>query len=326
MQFAIVPKHVRQDIPVIDQYIFNVVQDTNTQIASLQNGETDLAGIGSTRVDTLKESNPEIQIAEVDTSGFTYYTLNQNETDTSLFLDKRVRQALHYAIDRDTYVEAIQLGYAVRADGTQPVLSPAHAPDKMNTIYNFDPEKAKSLLDEAGWVEGADGIREKYGQKLNFEMLYSEGVESFKQGIPFTQQHWRDVGVDMQPGEIPFPTLWERVNNGEYESAILGFTWDFDGAQGDMFRCNALPPTGFNMMHYCNEAYDELDVAAQSELDEEKRIDLLIEATNIANDDMAAGVFFFSKALYGAPPRVRNYFPQGYSAYWWIQYCWLEEN
>ena len=320
------PDYWDQDnVPEIDEYVFNVVQDTNTQIASLQNGETDVTGISSTRVDTLRESNPEIQIAEVDTSGFTYYVLNQNEADLSLFVDKRVRQALHYAIDRDTYVEAIQMGYAVRADGTQPVLSPAYAPERMNTIYDFDPDRAKALLDEAGWVEGTDGIREKDGERLSFELMFSEGVESFKQGIPFIQQHWRDVGVEVIPAEIPFPTLWERVNNGEYESAILGFTWDYDGAQGAMFRCDQLPPTGFNMMHYCNEEYDELDLKAQSELDHEKRVELLIQATNIANDDMAAGVFFFSKALYGASPRVRNFLPQGYSGYWWVRYAWLED-
>lgn len=314
----------KDNIPYLDQYIFNVVEDTNTQIASLQSGETDVAGVSATRIDALRESNPELQFNEVDSASFTYYILNQDEASNDRFNDVRLRQALQYALDRDTFVETIMNGYALRADGTQPVLSPAHDPSRVNTIYDFDPDKARSLLEDAGWVPGEDGIREKDGERLSFEMMYTETAAIYDQGIPFIQQYWRDVGVEMIPAAMPFPTLLERINAGNYETAVLGFSWGYDGLQGEMFRCSATPPNGFNWQRYCNERYDELDEQAQSELDDERRIDLIIEASNIANDDAAVGVIEFDKSIIGASPRVRNFLPQGYSGYWWIRWAWVD--
>ncbi|MGI8486147.1 MAG: ABC transporter substrate-binding protein [Thermomicrobiales bacterium] len=61
-----------------------------------------------------------------------------------------VRKALLYALDRDSIVKDILGGVATRADGMQPMMSRAYAPDQLTTIYNYNPEKAKTLLDEAG--------------------------------------------------------------------------------------------------------------------------------------------------------------------------------
>ncbi len=69
-------------------------------------------------------------------------------------------------------VDSILLGYGEVANGTQPTLSEAYAPDLINTIYNYDVDKANSLLDAAGWVAGSDGVREKDGVKLSFEIMY----------------------------------------------------------------------------------------------------------------------------------------------------------
>jgi peptide/nickel transport system substrate-binding protein len=313
--------------PAIDQYIFNVVAEESTQLASLQTGETDFSEIPSTSVDTIKQSNPELQFAEVDTPSFNFYALNQEPSKTGLFLDTRVRQALHYALDRDTFASELMAGYAIRADGPQPVLSPAYAPDRINTIYSYDPERAKALLEEAGWIDGdGDGVRERDGVKMSFETIYPEGDTLYDQAIPFMQQLWRDVGVEMKASALPFPTIIDRINTLSFECLVLGFTWGFDGLQGDMFRCSAVSPNGFNLVSWCNERYDALDAAAQAELDPEKRRDLLIEAANIVNDEMAIGVIAFARDIYGASPRVHNFLPQGYSGYWWIQYAWLEQN
>lgn len=317
----------QENAPYIDEYVFNVVADANSAIASLQTGETDVAEVPSAQVEALRQSNPEVQIQVVDTASFDYYMVNQDPSITEMFVDVRVRQALHYALDRNAYAETVMNGYAIRADGTQPVLSPAYAPDQINTIYDYDPEKARELLEAAGWVdEDGDGIREKDGQPFSFECIYPEGAAALDQGIPFMQQHWREVGIEMIPAAVPFPTLLELIDTFQFEMAVLGFSWGFDGLQGIMFRCDAVPFNGFNNMKYCNPEYDELDTAARQELDPERRRELMIEAANIVNDEMAIGVLVFSQTIYGAAPRVMNFLPQGYSGYWWIQYTWLGDQ
>ena len=70
----------------------------------------------------------------------------------------------------------------------------------------------------------------------------------------------------------------------------------------------------------------ELDEQQRSELDQEKRIDLLIEQSNIVNDEAAAGILVFRRNIMGSNPRVRNFFPNGYSTFWSLPYMWIQED
>jgi len=312
------------DIPVIDQYIYKVVGESTTAISELQTGQTDVIIVPPTQAKRLMQSNPELQIVDFDTYGFNYYTMNLDESKTDMFQDVRVRQALMYALDRDLIAETVYDGYALRADGTQPVLSIAYAPDKINTIYTFDPDKARSLLDEAGWSEGKDGIREKDGKRLSFECVYSEGSETYEIQIPYMQQAWREVGVEMLPSAIPFTTQLDVVDQGNFEMSLIGFQWGATGAQEIMFGCKATPPNGFNEMHYCSEDYDALIEPSKTTLDQATRAEILIQMTNIVNDDQPAGITVFRKDVYGGSPRIHNFFPNGVERMSWLTRAWVD--
>ena len=274
----------------------------------------------------MTESHPNVRIDAYDTFAFTYYAFNLDPAKKLPFTDVRVRRALMYALDRDLIVETIYLGLATPAVGTQPVLSIAYAPDRINTVYAFQPDKATQLLSDAGWVDrDGDGIRDKDGSRFSFELLYPEGAAVYEQLIPYLQQAWREVGVEMIPLQQPFPTLVDSQENGTFAASILGFGWDASGSQGDMYRCDAVPLAGFNDMRYCNPRYDELDALQRRELDPEKRVDILIEQANIVNDDQANSVLVFFKDVVGSQPRVRNFFPNGYSTFWSIPYAWVEQ-
>jgi len=313
-------------MPVIDQFFFRVVAEDSAAVQSLRTGESDIVNIPSNQAATLRESNPELNIVDFDTFGFTYYEFNLDESRALPFTDVRVRQALMYALDRDLVVETVFQGLAVRADGTQPVLSIAYAPDRINTIYTYQPETASQLLEEAGWVDtDGDGVRDKNGEKFSFELLYSEGSAAYEQLIPYMQQAWAAVGVEMIPAQLPFSTLVDAGESGNFEAAILGFSWGADASQGDMYRCDAVPLAGFNDMRYCNERYDELDAQQLRELDPERRVELLIEQTNIVNDDQANSVLVFSRAVVGFQPRLHNFIPNGYGRFWSIPFVWVEQ-
>lgn len=313
------------NIPTIDTYTYQVIADPASAIAALQTGQADVTEIPFAQANSLRESNPELQIVDFDTLSFNFYITNQDPAKGEVFTDVNVRKALHYALDRQVIAETVYDGYAIQADGTQPVLSIAYAPDRINTIYNYDPEKAKSLLEESGWTVGGDGIREKDGKRLSFECTYSEGASTYETQIPYMQQAWREVGVEMLPSAIPFPTLLENNDAGNFQMSVLGFSWSVDGGQHVMFGSEYTPPQGFNMMRYSNPDYDALIQPSLTELDVEKRIDILIEMSNIVNDDMAAGITVFRKSIMGASPRVHNFFPNGYSNIWWVTRAWLDE-
>ncbi|MDQ3693911.1 MAG: ABC transporter substrate-binding protein [Chloroflexota bacterium] len=321
-----------REVPNVDEFIFRVLPDENTAVQALTTGEVDiLEGIPPAQVADVQNSG----VAEVeiyDTLRFNWYSPNQL---MPIFTDVAVRQALLYALDRQLIADEIYLGFAEQANGTQPVLSPAYAPEEINTVYNYDPALASQLLADAGWddVDG-DGVLEKdlngdgeigEDEVLTFEFIYSEGVAIYEQMVPYIQESWAAIGVAMVPQAMPFPTLQQRADDGDFGIALYGFSWSPDAGQGIMFRCDSFAPQGFNSMRYCNEEYDALDDMQQRELDPEARVDLLIELSNIVNDDAANGILVFRQEMSGATGRVHNFFPSGFTFPWSIPYIWVEE-
>lgn len=313
------------EVPYIDRFIYQIVADANTIIAALQTGGTDMGDGTFDSADALKESNPELQIIAFDTLNINYFHCNQDASKFEIFTDVKVRQALMYALDRTLMADMVWFGYAIQADGTQPVLSIAHDPSRVNTIYSYDPDKAMALLEEAGWVDSdGDGIREKDGVKLSFDCIYSEGTSTYPVQIPYMQDAWKQVGIEAVTSAIPFPSLQDQTDSGSYHMAVQGFQWTIDGGQDAMFATNMVSPNGFNYMHYSNADYDALVEPSKTELDVEKRIDILTEMSNILNDDQAVGINVFRQQIAIAGPNVHNFFPNGYGYFWWLNKAWLD--
>jgi peptide/nickel transport system substrate-binding protein len=310
--------------PTIDSFTFKVIQDPATLAQSLQTGEIDICDVSFGQLAQV-ESNPDVRLDVYDTTAFIYFSMMQGPTGKNLFVDRRVRQALMYGLDRDVIAETIFQGNAIRADGTQPVLSVAHDPTRINTIYLYDPEKARQLLDAAGWILAEDeSVRERNSVRMSFECLYPEGAAILAQQLPYMQQMWREIGIEMAPVAMPFSSLLDALDAGAFDMGVLGFAWKVDGGQGDMFRCSAVPPSGFNSMRYCNEEYDRLEALQLAELDVDKRVDLLLQQSNLVNDDVAAGIVVFRKSATGSLQTVRNFFPNGYSATWSLPFIWKD--
>ncbi len=162
-------------VPYIDTYTLRIWPDQTAVVNALLNDEIDAAELEPSDIAAV-EGTPGITVAHYPTRGFTYYEFNLDPEVTTKWQDQRVRQALLYALDRESIVNDILLGYAEVAQGTQPVVSYAYAPDEITTKYTYDPEKAKALLAEAGWTDtDGDGIVDKDGEALSFELLYSSG-------------------------------------------------------------------------------------------------------------------------------------------------------
>lgn len=306
-----------------DEFIYQIIGEGSSVTQALQTGDIDYCDVEFTDANNLLGVEG-VDIQHYDTTSCNWFDMQLNPERTELFTDRRVRQALMWALDRDMMAETIYEGYAVRADGTQPVLSIAYHPDRINTIYTLDPEKSKALLAEAGWEDtDGDGIVEKDGKPFTFVCYYSEGSSIYNQQLPYMQEAWRAVGIDMQPQAIPFPTLSEYGASGEYDMRVRGYTWDPMGSQGTVFRTDSIG-AGYNSMHYSNPEYDRLDDLQLRELDFEKRIDLLIEQSNLLNEDVAAGFIVFRQRVTGAQSTLHNFRPNGYNAWWFIPYLWQE--
>jgi peptide/nickel transport system substrate-binding protein len=309
-------------VPYIDSYVLRVWPDQTAVVNALLNNEIDAAGLEPSDIAGV-EGAPGIQVTHYPTRGFTYYEFNLDPEVTTKWQDKRVRQAMLYALDRESIVNDILLGYAEVAQGTQPVVSYVYAPDRITTKYTYDPEKAKSLLAEAGWTDSdGDGVVDKDGESLSFELLYSAGSPTSDQLVAYMQDAWSDIGVQATPRALEFPALIEATTTDpSFEIALYGFNWDATFIQDAMFGCDQYQ-VGFNDMKYCNPELDEINDQAKRTFDEETRRELLIQASNIVNDEQPVAVLHFSQAHAAFSDRLQNYTPSTWGvdlSYVWIQ-------
>ena len=315
---------VPEQTATIDQFIYRVVADQNSAVQSLKAGESDISGLSSSQVESV-ESNDNLVVKSYDTFGWQMFIPNQDPERGTFGKDKRVRQALMYALDRQLIVDQILNGYGVKADGMQPVITRAYMPDKLTTIYGYDPDKAKALLDEAGWVDtDGDGIREKDGVKFSTEFPFDSGDAQTAQIVTYIQEAWKEIGVDIQPSAIVQSALIEQVLGGDFQLALMGVTWS-DEDQGILYRSDAFPEAGgFNVPRYSNPEFDKLNDAQLIEFDDARRMDLIAQANDILNEDVASGLLYFARGVAGFSSALHNFVPNAYGAWWLAPYLWVE--
>ena len=308
--------------PTLDKVIFQTWPDDTSLLEALTKGDVDLYHpVNPANVDTIKKSGT-ADVIVFDTYGFRWYGTNLRPEKTKLFTDVRTRQALLYALDRESIVKDLFLGMATVAQGTQPVLSPAYDPSTIKTHYNYDPEKSKSLLAEVGWKAGSDGILAMNGEKFSFNILYGSGGNN-DQVAAYMQQAWKAVGIDAKPDPSDFATVVNPAitTSFDFQMCMLGFSWDPTGDQSAMFETGG----GFNSTGYSNPKVDKLIEDSKRELDADKRKQMLEEINNLVNEDLPVGVMVFRQEASGYNKRVHNYSANGNGGWFWtLNWIWVD--
>ncbi|MEZ5288431.1 MAG: peptide ABC transporter substrate-binding protein [Vicinamibacterales bacterium] len=191
-----VPNYWRgSQYPHIRELLFRFVPNTNTRINQLKSGEVHLVAMFPWDKFREVEAIPGVTVHRTPGNAYEHVTLNQRRIEA--FRDVNVRRALLHAIDRDMIAASILDGLAPVTHGAIQPVSWAFTSD--TATYPFDPDRARSLLDTAGWTDAnGDGIREKNGQPLAFTLITQAGF-TVREGVAqVLQKQWRDVGVDMR--------------------------------------------------------------------------------------------------------------------------------
>ena len=313
-------------VPVVDEFVFSAALDETAGIEQLRAGDVDFwENVPPADTQSL-EDEESLTVALYPTVSFTFYGTNLDPEKTPLFQDVNVRKALLHGIDRQSLVDNIGLGYAKVANGSQPELSVAYAPDRITTVYDYNPEKAIQMLADAGWTDtDGDGVVENGDLKMSFEAMYASGSATSDQYMAAMQEMWAAIGVEMQPNPVDFgqvlvPAL---TTTFDYVVCFLGFNWDFTGDQSAMFHTDSYG-TSFNFMKYSNPEVDALIDAANRELDEAARIELLIQANDLINEDLPLAVLWFRTDRTAYNVRMHNFLPNGVSLLWSVPYVWVD--
>jgi peptide/nickel transport system substrate-binding protein len=296
--------------PGIDELVWKVVPDSNVLLTQLQNGEVDGALIGPQNVAVVKQ-NPKLKLYEA-LGADTYIGL---QFDHPLFQDVRVRQALHYGLDKRAIIDKILQGQAVQATTLVMADSWAHNPGV--NLYPYNPGKARQLLADAGWQPGADGILVKDGKPFKFSLLTNVEQPERKDITLFARQQWRELGIGVEPEYLDLNTfIFERVLKGNFDAILLAGTVNIDP---DYLRRNLATDSiklGFNFLHYSNPKVDELITQGLQVTDQAGRKKIYDQVQQLIVDDVAMISLYHPKVPYAFRADLQGIDPTDLNLFW----------
>lgn len=269
-----------QGAPKVKNLIFKATTDeTNLQL--LQNGETDFEeGIGVNKdnmdlIDTIPFLNRDLQ----PNNGYGYIGLNHT---LDKFKDVRVRKALAYGLNRKEAVDAVYQGYAKVIDVPQSSVSWSYPDEKDIIHYNYDPEKAKQLLDEAGWKLGEDGFRYKDGQK--FTILFTATTPNPVNDalVPIMKENYKELGIDLTVEQLEFNAVLDKIEKKNIEMYFLAWGLGVDPDNYSVFHSKGTQ----NYLGYSNPEVDRLIIEGQKALKQEDRKKIYQQLFKVLNDDL----------------------------------------
>ncbi len=259
------PQIFHQGPAFLDSIEFRIIPEDATRVAALETGEIQLCqAVPSQDLERLK-SNPELQVLIAPAGGIPWNII-VNVTKAPLD-DLNVRKALWYATNQAQIVDTLFKG--VRTPAYWPAEKTMLGYDAAKDVPQYDPEKAKSLLDQAGWTAGSDGIREKGGQKLHLLKIIPAdfGMDEYSTML---QQQYKAVGIDMEIQVRAISACLDAWNKGE-QNLAPGLFWWPDPAFVRSFYHSSNIGRPSNWSHTSDPAMDALIVKGESTLDQVQR-------------------------------------------------------
>lgn len=210
--------------PYIDKVIVRFIPEDLTRLSEILAGNIEIMrGVPVDAVTKLR-SNPDIVTHELLTPGIEYIMMNQKVPPLD---DVRVRQALNYAVNRSELAMTLDETVLPCYVYTSPSMLAYNASlaDYAASKYAYNPEKAKSLLEEAGWTMSSDGIFYKNGKPLSFTLLNPNDEPRFKRIGPLLQSQFAKVGVQIKVQEFTFSYIRSQTRSWKFELASRYYSW-----------------------------------------------------------------------------------------------------
>ncbi|HLR48497.1 MAG TPA: ABC transporter family substrate-binding protein [Corynebacterium sp.] len=211
------------DEPFLDRVTYRQME-SQASINAFKAGEVDATGVASKERLAAVEDMDGIEIRTAMRPSNFLITLNSESPKLG---DIKVREAIMTGIDRSQLatIRFNGIGYEEELPGSFTLYQTQEGyEDVFGELVEFDAEKAKSLLDEAGWTEGSDGIREKDGETLTLNYVLLGDDANSRASASATQKMMRDIGVDLQIQERPSSDFSKVITERSFDVFPMGFS------------------------------------------------------------------------------------------------------
>jgi len=287
--------------PGLDRVVFKIVPDQTSLLTQLKTGEIDFYPKFPPSAWEELSALPDLSVVRVPSRVY-YYLGWQNAHP--LFSDRRVRRALSMAIDRERIVSTLLHGCGRVIEG--PILPFLWAYDPGIPPIPYDPEGAKRLLAEAGWVDrDGDGWLDKDGRSFEFTMKTNENNELRKDIVVIVQDMLSKVGVRLHPETLEFTVFIEQTNRKEFEADCHGWRQGVKVDLTSIWHSRAIEDK-YNQVSYSNPEVDRLIDEASLELDMEKAKTEWSQVQRLIAEDAPYTFLFNIDDLYALDKRFRN--------------------
>ena len=322
-------EHWKGPSPAFDRIIIKTIEATLSLESALISGQVDMiSGETGVRVDqglSIRRRFPD-RFQTIFQPTIAEVHLEPN-LDTPQLADKRVRQALMYAINRQAMVDQVFGGEVAIADTFMPPFDPMFYDGGRK--YRYDPERAEQLLDEAGWTREGDGVRRNAdGVPLQFDFTTTAGIRVRELMQQVIQQGWREIGVETNTRNVLARVMFGDLLQKRQWSGVMLFTWIKSPERVPIYGMTTwMIPTeennwsGQNMPGYSNPRVDELIPAMEKELDREKRKEMFKELQTIFAEDLPRLPLHWDANPFILPPWLEGVRPTGhqYPTSYWVE-------
>ena len=258
--------------PGLNNIYIRIVPDENTTVNLLRTHEIDWMFQASINNYPQIKDIPGIHIVWDNMNGYEGVYLNMQRP---YLQNPLVRQAIVYAIDKKRIVQTSTYGQEQEATEDQPPFMWSFDPNIPATPYNL--QKARALLEQAGWTPGPGGIMQKDGQPLTLVMVSNSSNATRRKNSQLIQETLRQAGINVQikyyDGDVLFAPAGEGgiMQGGKFDLALSGWIAGIDPDDSTQLTCSNVAPNGVNYSRYCSAAMDAAQQVALTHYDRPTR-------------------------------------------------------
>ena len=308
--------------PKLDKVVIHIIPDENTTINELKTHDIDWMFQASP--DTCKETQniPGVNVVYNNVDGYESVLLNLKHPPLD---NPLVRKAIAYAINKKELVDTLTCGTQKIATEDHPEFMWAHNPNV--TVYNYDPQKAKQLLQQAGYAPGPNGMMQKGGRGISLLGVTNTTNVTRRQLSVLVQSQLRNVGIDMSIKNYPGAQLFAPAGEGgilqlgNFDLSFSGWYAGVDPDDSSQFICAMFPPGGYNYTRYCKPAMDAAQQDALTHFDQPSREAAYHKIEGLLADDVPQIFFWWVHAAQPVNSDLKGFDPnpatETWNAYQW---------
>ncbi len=293
--------------PKLKKIVFKFITNASACLQALRSHEIDLMIPEPEQFADLvedEEFNKEFYCLSYWTPWTPFYYMGWN-MDTVFFKDRRVRLALTHLVNRKYVVDYLLKGHAEMISSPFYINGPDNNPDI--EPWPYDLEKARALLDEAGWVDSdGDGIRDKDGVALRFNFTYAADNDLYKRLAKLFKDDAAKAGIEVVPEPYEWSVLLPKLSDRKFESMVMGWGGDILEDPYQIFHSSQIGNRACNYVGFRNAEADLLMEQARATLDGKERSKIFHRLHEILHNEQPYTFLFTRPTFRLVDKRFRN--------------------